>query len=300
MIYDVNNLNSLQKYQKINQEIKTILTEESENSIQTLFYSLNWDDTVYRTFNKGLALMFKYNNQDKLPGTLIEYIHKAHVALILSTLRKMFEPPKSGKYSVNSIPTIINTISANIGLWTRENYVCYDGIPYTLNSSSDWRTNMIIKDRHDKFDNMCDNNGHRHRDDKLSRSIIDTFKKTVFLDPIIDNFANNFLFHAGSINTRPNDNDIFSKTTLLRIQNQMKKSIWITHQIGKIVDQLVLTELATPQFDQLKCWGSSIFNDKIVNQLYKYWDERVIWWKKWTYIYWNSNEIYISLKKKYR
>ena len=78
-------------------EIKEMLVEDSDNSIQVMFYSLNWNDTVYRTFNEGLRLMWKKKQQNKLPASLIEYIHKAHLSAILTILRKLYEPSKYKK-----------------------------------------------------------------------------------------------------------------------------------------------------------------------------------------------------------
>jgi len=290
----------LHEYQDLIKKIKALLIEDSVSSIQSLFFSLNWDDTVYRTFNYGIYLMWKENKQDKLPGTIIEYIHKAHLSLILAILRKLFEPPKRGKHSVNSIPTIINIIKSNIGYWTRENYVCYDGTPYCEDESADWRVKMIIKNRHDRFDRMCEFKKGRSRKDKLSPLIIESFERKALLNKDIEKFVNNFLFHAALSNSRPNEDDAYNKITLLKIQAQIRRSVWIVLQIGKIVDQLVLTELATPQFDQFNAWENSFFDKKIRIKLEIYWDKRSDWWRKWTNVYWYSDDIYLSPNKIYK
>lgn len=278
-------------------EIKVMMSEDLKNSIQNLIYNLNWDDTVYRTFNIGLTLMWKSKEENKLPVTLIEYIHKAHLSLILAVLRKLFEPARKGCRTVNSIPTIIKRIKENIGLWTRENYVCYDGIPYEKNETDDRKTKMIIINRHNKFDNMCIRNKKRNRKDKLSIEIIEKLEKNAILDDKIEKFVNNFLFHAASSDNRPNEADMLNKTTLLRKQQQMKKTVWIIQQISKIVDNLILTELATPQFEQLKGWDDSFFNKNIKNILYGYWEKRYKLWQDWSDKYWQTDEIYISLYK---
>ena len=290
----------LKEYQELIDEIKIMMIEDSNNSLQNMISNLNWDDTIYRTFNKGLALMWKANLQEKLPGTIVEYIHKSHLSLILSVLRKIFEPSRKGKRTVNSIPTIIKKIKDNIGYWTRENYVCYDGVPFDEIDTNDWRQKLIINDRHKKFDNMCVNNGIRKKEDRLSIDILNNLEKYAKLDSDIEVFVNNYMFHAASASARPNEHDVYSKTTLLKIQKQMKRAVWIILQLSKIVDQYVVTELATPQFVQLKSWEDSMFHPKIINRLEEYWKERVFLWSDWTCKYWNTDEIYISPNKIYR
>ena len=123
--------------------------------------------------------MWRENLQEKLPGSLIEYIHKSHLTYILTILRKIYEPKKKGHRKVNSIPTLINLIESKIGCWTRENYVCYDRTPYQDDEINDWRVNATIKERHHRFDKMAGTiiKSNRQRNDKLLPEIIHSIKR---------------------------------------------------------------------------------------------------------------------------
>lgn len=298
----MNNNKSLERYKNIINDIKIIMTEESDNSIQYLFHSLNWSDTIYRTFNKGLGYTLKSNKHEQLPASLIDYFHTSHLSHILAILRKLYEPKKRGRHSVYSIPTIINIIKSNIGLWVRENYVCYDGYQYETNEQNEWIINNTIEYRHNLFDKICSLNksGKRNKADKLEIKIIESFEKKAELNKDLRDFANNYLFHAAAKDKRPLEETVYKNTTLIKLQAQMRNAIWIILQLGKLVDQFVSTELAAPQFDPLEAWDKSLFNESIVIKLRKYWGERISWWRKWAEEYWKSDYIYISPRTKYR
>lgn len=276
-----------------------MLVNESDNSIQSMVHSLNWNDAIYRTFNEGVRLMWRKGLQDRLPGTLIEFIHSAHLGLVLSTLRKIYEPKRKGKRSVTSIPTIIRNLQANVGCWTRENYVSHDGTPFVPNEKFDWKVNLIIESRHKHFDHMSTTRGKRNRTDVLDPNIIASFEKKAVLNKELERYANNFLFHASAPKAMPDEEETYSNTTLNKVQAQAKNALWIIMQIGKIADQLVLTKVATPQFDPLNSWDRSLFTEKIKIKLEAYWSQRIRWWSRWTDYYWQDCNIYISPRKKY-
>lgn len=294
---DVRNRKLLEKYHTIVNEIRRMLVDESDNSIQSMIHTLNWNDTIYRTFNEGIRLMWKHGLQDKLPGTLIEYIDRAHLGLVLSILRKIYEPKKKGNRSVNSIPTIIRYMQAHVGCWTRENYVSHDGTPYSTNNDYDWKVNYTVECRHKIFDHMCATNKKRSRMDILNPNILTIFEKKAVFNKDLEKYANNFLFHAAATKARPNEEETYSIPILNKVQAQAANALWIILQVGKIADQLVLTKVATPQFDPLDAWDQSLFTIDIKMKLEKYWRRRVNWWSKWTDCYWQDFNIYISPRK---
>ena len=108
-------------------ELKDIFCAKSENSIENIILNIAWYDSIYRTFNAGLRLAWKRERLQSLPHTLVEYIHLSHVHYIMINIRKLYEPKRKGPRKVNSLPTLISLIGANIGLFSRENYVCFDG-----------------------------------------------------------------------------------------------------------------------------------------------------------------------------
>jgi hypothetical protein len=129
-----------------------MITEDSPNAIQEIIYDLTWDDTVYRTFNQGLAIANRQGLQERLPGTIIEYMHKTHFLHVLAQLRKLFEPKQKEHRFVNSVPTILSIIKDNRHLWTRENFLTYDGLSFLPLNSESWKEQRIRAYRHRLFD----------------------------------------------------------------------------------------------------------------------------------------------------
>lgn len=285
-------------------EIVKLAEEDSENSIKDIMHSISWNDTIYRTFNEGIRLSWQFGYQKQLPASLIEYIHNAHISFIVMSLRKLYERKQPDKKSVNSIPTLYHKIAESADLFTRENYVCRDGYTYSEipnDNEKNWRSNYTISYRHNRFDGLCGtiDSCNRSRDNKIPVEIFEKLKEGNVLSPKIGTFANKFLAHASSANNRPNETAVFQSVTLRAIENQIKRAIWGIQQMGKLVDHLILTTVATPQFDPIENWCGTIFNSKIESKLSAYWYKRMDWWQKWFDHYWMTNDLYISPCKKY-
>lgn len=303
-VKSMNREKSLKKFECVIDDLKNYYTDHEINSISILIQDTAWYDTVYRTFNEGLRLMWKENRQDSLPGSLIEYIHLTHLRYVLFNIRKLFEPKRRGdERKVVSIPTIINKIESNIGLFTRYYYVRHDGMPYDYVervNSDNWKVDATVKMRHGIFDLLCQKRADKDRsqDDKLKNEIVDSLKKYAILNADIENLINNYIAHASDTYRKKGEYIEIPNVSLMKIQKQYRIAIWAIHQIGKIIgNSYIPCEVPTPQFDQLKGWEYSIFTESIKKKLLRYWDERVGWWNKWNNTYWDYSKYYITPNK---
>jgi len=284
------------------EQIIEMIEDDSENSVRNIVWGISWNDTIYRTFNEGVRLSWQYGYQGDLPGSLIEYIHGVHISFVVMSLRKIYERKQPDKKSVNSIPSLYNIIAESADLFTRENYVCRDGFPYTERPEDDastWRTNATVKHRRTMFDRFCgiDNSDNRARNDRIPVAVLEKLKEGNVLNKDIEVFANKFLAHASSENNRPNEQVAYGSLKLSTIDNQIKRAIWGIQQIGKLIDHLVLKTVVTPLFDPIQNWCGSIFNERIEPKLRAYWDKRTEWWEKWFNHYWMGEGLYISPRR---
>jgi hypothetical protein len=270
--------------------------EDSENSLQTIVGSLAWNDSIYRTFNEGLRLAQSEARRQRLPSSLIDYIHRAHTAYVVISLRKLYDDKKQGTRSVNSLRTITQQILDNAHLFTRENYVTFDDIPYDDSEKLDWRTRAIVQARHSQFDSLCGIkiSTPRKKADILDANIAKTLHDLTRLKPEIERFSNKFLAHASAKKNRPDEDLTLQKLTLGRIQTQYRNVIWSTQQIAKFLCEAFLSQVPTPQFDVLMNWENGLFDDAIKRKLRKYWDKRMSWWRKWTDHYRQGYRIFTS------
>jgi hypothetical protein len=270
--------------------------EDSENAIQSIVQSLAWNDSVYRTFNEGLRLSKGSDRATKLPKSLVDYIHQAHVAYVVITLRKLYDDKKEGSRAVNSLRSVTQRIVDNQHLFTRENYLQHDGTPYESSDRSGWRTNATVDGRHKQFDLLSGVTAasKRRRTDKVDPSIALQLHRQTELRAEIDRFANKFLAHSAASNNRPDEDATFKELTLLRIQSQYRRAIWSCQQIGRFLMEPILTEVPVPQFDVLEQWEKGLFDDRTKRLLSSYWLKRMAWWRKWTQYYWDSDRLFLS------
>lgn len=270
--------------------------EKSENGLQTIVESLAWNDSVYRTFNRGLGLSQSKDRAQRLPASLIEYIHQAHNAYVAISLRKLYEDKKKGSRAVNSLRTVTKRILDNAHLFTRESFVTFDDIPYDKEDGVDWKTKATVQGRHAQFDALCRIGAGepRRKTDRLDPTIPKMLHMRTALSPKIEIYANKFLAHSSSISNRPDEQLTLRGVTLGRFQTQYRNIIWSTQQIAKFLCEAFLSLVPTPQFDVLMNWESGMFDIATKKRLTVYWEERMGWWRKWTDYYRQGYQIFTS------
>ncbi len=289
-------MNSKLLFKKLHNDIHEQMYEESENGIQHIISTLAWNDSIYRAFNEGLRLAKSNSRRKRIPKSLVDYFHRAHLSYVIMTLRKLYDDKKEGTRSVNSLRTITQKILDNLYLFTRENFVTYDETPYEINDRHDWKSKAIINGRHNQFDLLCGSvvGSIRSPKDKANQTISQQIHDNSILRDEIETIANKFFAHSSAKTNRPDEKLTFANLSLLRIQAQYRNAIWSSQQIGKFICEPVLTEVATPQFDVLLDWENGLFDDRLKKRLEKYWYSRMRWWRKWTDFYRNYRKIFRS------
>ncbi len=289
-------MTNLEYFIQLRTAIKMQLFEDSENAIQNILQSLAWNDSIYRTFNEGLRLAKSKSRKERIPKSLVDYFHRAHIAYVVITLRKLYDEKKEGLYAVNSLRSITQRIADNAHLFTRINYITFDGIPYEDHVGLDWKTKALINGRHHEFDILCckEPNIKAKRTDRIDPNIPKRIHEKTILRPEIVEFANKFIAHSAALKNRPNEELAFKSLTLSKIQIQYKNAIWVSQQIGRFLCEPILTEVATPQFDVLDQWDKGLFDKSMKERLLKYWYQRMAWWRKWTGYYWDSSKLFLN------
>jgi hypothetical protein len=288
-------LKSIDCFVLLRDSIRAQLFEDSENSIQNIISSLAWNDSIYRTFNEGLRLSRNRPAHERIPKSLVDYVHRAHLAYVIMALRKLYDDKKEGARAVNSLRTITKQIVDNLPVFTRENYVTYDGTPYEEKSDLDWKVVATVNGRHHQFDLLCgfSADSPRKRTDRVDPRIPASIHQGTMLRSEIETFANKFLAHSAARKNRPDEEYAFKGLTLGKIQLQYKNAIWASQQIGRFLCEPILTEVPSPQFDVLEQWENGLFDPRIKRKLLTYWYGRMSWWKKWTVHYWRHDRLFL-------
>lgn len=195
---DVRDKGKLALFLEKRSEWKRCLIDDRINSIDKQIIEMIKNDTFFRTFNEArkIAVNSNYSNIG-LNGPLMRLLDEGFIELQVMAIRRLtdrnFINPKK---AVISMIRIIDDIKANNKLFTRENFICYDGTSYNEPHISDknmfhWTT------RQDNFDKLSDvNPQNRSRTDILQKSILDALKSTLKVCGDIREFANKFVAHA--------------------------------------------------------------------------------------------------------
>lgn len=294
---DVTDFVSLKNLQKDFRRWKTILAGDDVNSIEQQMLALAWDDAVYRSFNEALKLHERSNSKEKVPSTIIGLLHRSFFSKQALVLRRLLDKRATGpNRAVYSLPTLLGEIRKQHKFITRQNYVCYDGVKYNpADRAHDFNSELACQNRHDIFDTLSlISLNRRSRDDLIDISIIDKIEKYFEKGKSLQGYINKYLAHGADPANRNTIDPVLSKISLRYLQDLTRVVIWASQTIGKIIDQGILTEVPTPQFNQFEGWENGLTTSRRKKALIKYWNSRVQFFDRWSRKYWDSRRLYRS------
>ena len=112
------------------------LSGEDPLSISRQVYSMLWDYALFLTVNELRKIAAtEPENAVGFNGPVIRLFDAGFATTQATTIRRLIEKPKRDpKWAVISLRRVLKDIEQNLDLITRENYVCYDGLPYDYDS----------------------------------------------------------------------------------------------------------------------------------------------------------------------
>ncbi len=196
------------------------LNEQEPNSIQQQIFSMIFLDIVYRVLaeprrdgTEGLKIAAKN-------GLLARFLDQGYVALQVLAIRRLLEQSSDKRSKgVISVRRLLDDISANRRLLTREIYVCHDGLPYeprleslhenpstTLGLPSPEHGDPIRADaRHKTFDRLSGvSAGRRSRSDLIKESVFCRLRQWLENEPAqrLIELSHKFFAHAADMDSR--------------------------------------------------------------------------------------------------
>lgn len=294
---DVSDPTGLLQFRECLRLCKPTLASDDVNSIEQQLIELAWQDLIYRSFNEGLRLNAKQPVPHPVPNSLVELIHDRYFWSQVVLLRRLFEKPAvRSERDVFSLPTVLAHVKQYQAVITRQNYVCYDGTLYDpQNVQHSWKSQLVSSGRHSVFDTMTDlKHGGRSRSDRISTRIIPSIERFAHVPERLEYYANKYAAHASDPRNRAAPGLEPELLSLRHLESLHQTAVWFALSLGKLSDQLVLSEVPVPQFDQFVGWGESLFSATVVSRLHAYWKKRVQLIRSWSERYWNTSKFYIS------
>lgn len=195
------------------------LNDDKDHAIWDVLASMTWSDARF-SFFRQIAVD---DGASALHNTLLtQALVDGYIATQVLAIRRLID----GNPTVISLRRLLKDIMSNIKLFTRENYVCYDGLPYDYSAVRQevWRGRVVGEKPtvtwgektgpeaysvsemcHKNFDRLSGVDAQRRkREDCLAKSLLDTIEK--WLDESgaeeLADWSHAYLAHAGSPESR--------------------------------------------------------------------------------------------------
>ncbi|MCJ7793619.1 hypothetical protein MUP42_01660, partial [Candidatus Bathyarchaeota archaeon] len=261
---------------------KTCLSDEKDcHSIENQLTNLFWDNSVYRTFNEARRLSKETNDPSTgLQGTIIDLLDRNFMDSQAIAIRRLTDvSSRNPDKEVYSLRRLIDEIRENANLYTRENYVCYDGISFDEAPGDDHHVRYSRCSRQTRYDYLSrKDRGSRSRDDKMSLTVFDAMKKEIEKDFEITKevriYVNKWVAHAAATQNRKKHVQILDNISLHKLDECYQALMRIGNKIELLIDEFLLCSVATPVFDQLKNWDKPVVIEEDLKALREYWNKR--------------------------
>jgi AbiU2 len=237
---------ALQSYRDKRRLWLSWIDTDEHHAIWTVLSSMVWTDVSF----KALTHFAVSDENNGLNNSLLaEALLNGHVATQVLAIRRLMD---KGNGDVISLRRLVKDLGRNFALLTRENYVCFDGLPYDCEAAlkrnmmqragqtgpfwgerhgpnADWVSRLA----HEHFDKLANvDPAKRSREDRLPASLLKTIQK--WLDDSgaddLANWSHAFLAHAGGPEERKKIIDL--RVTTNKITDAIKALARVTEAIS--------------------------------------------------------------------
>lgn len=123
---DVENCKALAIYRAMRQRWLHWLNDDDQHAVWKQIYAMTWSDAVFRTVNEARRFSTPTDPTAASNGMLAEFIDLGYVATQTVAIWRLMDD----RDDVISLRRVLDSISRNRHLITREIYVAHDGLPY--------------------------------------------------------------------------------------------------------------------------------------------------------------------------
>jgi hypothetical protein len=275
---DVEDKESLAVFRNRRQEWKRCLIEDPY-SVSHQISHLLWNDTIFRAFNEARRLSIEKNdNGVGLNGPVINLLDEGFVALQIMAIRRLtdsnfYDPNKA----VISLLRVINDIKDNLNLFTRENYICYNGTQFDGLTHQKDNINWFHWDRkHNNFDRLSGTSPEtRSRQDKLDKKFLSFLRSELKACSDLRTYANKFIAHTSDYPGKVKLTDRQKSITLEKMDEAYKSII----KTGSFLGAVILYEhslggIPVSQYDQFENIDKPVIKVEDLPALHTFWHDR--------------------------
>ena len=269
---------------------------DDTHSITRQISSILWDYALFLTVNELRRIAAAEPEEGVgINGPVIRLFDAGFATTQAVAIRRLIEKPKRDpKWSVISLRRVLNEIEQNVDLMTRENCVCYDGLPYDYNLVyQQWQSSLpngvhsgslpmqgpdafpMSESVHKNFDILAQvAPNRRSRNDRIKIDILKHLESEIKKCESIKKYVDKFIAHAAAPETRASLSDEDKGITLERLETYHK----IIYQVASFISGQLLWEsnlggLPVPQYNHLKNLDKRWTATKNMEKAHKKWDK---------------------------
>jgi hypothetical protein len=193
---------ALESYRDKRRSWLSWIDTDEHHAIWKVLWSMVWTDVSFKVLTN-----FAVNDENNgLNNSLLaEALLDGHVATQVLAIRRLMD-----NHNI-SLRRLVKDLRHNFTLFTRENYVCFDGLPYdyeAVQQKAHWKSGFIGSDNahdisrnaHDLFDKLTGiDPAKRSREDRLPMSLLTTIERWLAESGACElaKWSNAYLAHAG-------------------------------------------------------------------------------------------------------
>jgi hypothetical protein len=236
---------ALESYRSKRRLWQSWIDTDEHHAIWQVLSSMVWTDVSF----KALTHFAVDDENNGLNNTLLaEALLDGHVATQVLAIRRLMDNGSSG---IISLRRLVKDLKRHFRLFTRENYVCFDGLPYDYEAAqqkemmehvgkgSFWgetsgpRAHTTSRMAHEQFDRLADiDPAKRNREDRLPPSLLTMIER--WLDDSggddLKEWSHVYLAHAGDPERRKRIADL--RVTADKITDAIKALARVTEAIS--------------------------------------------------------------------
>lgn len=295
-VCDVKNKDKLVTFRAKRAEWLSLFDRDPIHPISHQISAMLWNDAAYRSFNEARRFATSDRPLAAIAPMLAELIDIGYVATQILAIGKLLEKnPAHPTKAVVSLRRVLDEISTNQDLFTREIYVSFDGLPYDYQTVRDRHIQEVTKSgdtgarwlptkgpeawgmseiMHRSFDRLSGvSSNERSRGDRIKCEVFTKLQAALEM-PLFENLLlqrHKLIAHAADESNRPN---VFDEVTL----DKLAEAHRILVQVSFVVSANILCGsgvggVPTPQFDPFEHLENPFVLKDQLAELAEYWHQ---------------------------
>lgn len=283
---EVEDKESLMAFRQMRRKWLGWLKDDDHHAISTSISNIVWNDVAYRI----LVCAAESDPKSALYNPLVsELLINGHFAVQVLAIRRLLDK----REDVVSLRRLLDDLKSHVHLFTRENFVAFDGLPYDYKQAEQrvmaaqlgkgpfWgarsgpNAHNESRRAHEQFDRLTKvEPQNRNRQDRLSLAVLETLSGWMKQADGLVQWSHKFLAHAADPKSRQKIELTGMSPSLKTLEPALKSLIRIVEALGAYVlfDGGQGTIVPIPQFDQFERLESPIFPLGKKRRLQAEWD----------------------------